>query len=184
MFEHAAALYPTSSAFSNLATLYYRDSLYVKAVSSYQSALDLDDHNHITWGGLAGSYERLGEHDQAVSAYLEAIQRAENEHNVNPHNPDPLASLANYYVSVGDSMRAREAVGQAAALNPERRETTFDVGLAYEQLGEREEALHWIGRALEQGFAREGVESAHALAELIRDPRYVALMANAPQSEP
>ena len=105
MFEHASALYPSYMALSNLASLYYFDGRYADAARAYRRALDLDSHDHLAWGNLAAAYERLAQHDLAVEAYRAAIHRAEGERAVNPLDPVPLAHLAVYYVSVGDSAR-------------------------------------------------------------------------------
>ena len=171
MFERAVALYPSSATLSNLGTMYYSDGRYADAVRTYRRALDLDEHNHVTWSGLAAAYERLGQRSEAVPAYREAIRRAEADRSVNPSDPVALTHLPNYYVSVGDSTRARTTAAAASALNPEGEDALY-LGMAYEQLGERDEALRWITRALEGGVSPEEVESTHALFDLVRDPRY------------
>lgn len=174
LFERSAALYPSPQALSNLAAIYYYDERYAEAARATRRALDLDDNNHEVWNTLAATYERLGDSTAAQDAYREAIIRAEAQQVVNARDPELLAHLATYYVSIGDTVRARTAADEAVALDPEG-EVAFFVALAYEQLTDRGRALQWVGRALEGGVSKDRVEGTPALSALVQDARYRAL---------
>jgi tetratricopeptide (TPR) repeat protein len=180
-FEHAAAIQLDDDPFSNLGTIAWDQGRYADAVEMYRRALALDDHDYRVWGNLANAYEQLPDSQaQAESAYREAIRRAEADRAVNPRDDALLTDLGNYYVALGDTAQAREAVAQAAALDPEDGWTAFYLAVAYERLGEREEALRWIERAFAGGLTPEYVERTPALAALVRDPRYTDLVSRLP----
>ncbi len=52
----------------------------------------------------------------------------------------------------------------------------FWVGSTYERLGERENALHWIGKALENGYSRVQIEREPDFRELRANARFQALL--------
>ena len=50
------------------------------------------------------------------------------------------------------------------------------VGDIYEELGERERALEYIGRALELGYPPDDLEHLPGLEDLSADPRFEQLL--------
>jgi hypothetical protein len=64
-------------------------------------------------------------------------------------------------------------IRQAVGLDPEDAFTAFYIASACERVGDREEALRWIGRALEGGYTREDVESTPLFGALTQDSRYL-----------
>ena len=47
----------------------------------------------------------------------------------------------------------------------------LDAGRLYEKLGERDQALRWLGRALDLGYPRASIENSASLTDLRLDPR-------------
>jgi len=47
----------------------------------------------------------------------------------------------------------------------------------YEELGEREDAIEWLGRALEAGYPLPMIEDYDLFEKLPEDPRYIDLLA-------
>ena len=54
-------------------------------------------------------------------------------------------------------------------------ELMFFTADAYERLGERERALHWVGLALGAGYPPAILEDYEGFADLRADPRFVAM---------
>ena len=73
---------------------------------------------------------------------------------------------------------AHGVIDQALAAGPANAEVMFRVGHAYETLGEREKALVWIGRALENGYPKDEIQENPGLRELRKDVRYEVLLGN------
>ena len=48
----------------------------------------------------------------------------------------------------------------------------YRTGTTYELLGEREEALMWIRKSLENGYSRSEIESQPEMKDFVADPRY------------
>ena len=48
----------------------------------------------------------------------------------------------------------------------------FEAGEVYEQIGDRDRALVWIRKALDQGYQRDLVERSPTLKALRADPRF------------
>jgi serine/threonine-protein kinase len=76
---------------------------------------------------------------------------------------------------VGERSKALSLVQQALALAPDNIEIMVRAGLVYEQSGERDAALEWIGKALKHGFPMAQIKSLPDLQQLLADPRFEGL---------
>ena len=63
-------------------------------------------------------------------------------------------------------------LAQAAALAPDVPEVLYQVGVGYETLHRRDEALQWIAKARAGGYASGAIARNPQLAALRADPRY------------
>ena len=50
------------------------------------------------------------------------------------------------------------------------------LAVVWEQLGERDEALSWLEKAMAAGYTRDRIERSPSLAELRKDRRFGGLM--------
>jgi serine/threonine-protein kinase len=181
MWEKAAELDPTSEAYSNLGTSYFAEARYADAARKYEAALEIDDTHYVTWGNLAAAYDVIpGEAERARECYERAFELAEEKLVLTPNDAGLLVDMASYSAELGYSERARALLERVVALKPDDGLVMFHVGLTYEVLGERTEALDWIGRAVDEGFSREQIETAPSLRQLCADERY-SLMVGGPR---
>jgi serine/threonine protein kinase/Flp pilus assembly protein TadD len=179
MFERSLALKKTSGACSNLGTLYYKEGAYANAARTYETALDLNDKNYLVWGNLAAAYYWApGEREKAKRAYQHAIEFAEQVLTVNPKDADVLSQLAGYYAMVGERKRSESLIKKALSFASGNSQVMYVVGAAYEQMGNREEALHWIGEAVRNGYSLAEIEHEPELRELMADKRFQSLLQN------
>ena len=140
-------------------------------------ALELDDSRSTTWGNLAAACNVVpGEEERASECYARALELAQEELKLTPRSADLLAVMASYCAELGDSSRARDFLNRSAELSSDNDQVMFQVGLTHEILGDRDEALLWIGRALENGYSRDQVESTPSLRDLCTDERYRRLV--------
>jgi serine/threonine-protein kinase len=173
MMEKSAELAPSREAFSNLGTLYFAGSRYVDAARMYEKAIEFDPNFHVTWGNLAAANKLIpGQEEQTRDCYGRALELALEELKLIPDDPVLLVEVATYSAETGDTTGALRYLERAAGLGSDDNELMFQMGLAYEVLDEREEALVWLERAIEYGYSREQVESTPDLRELCTDERY------------
>ncbi len=174
LLERAVALGPSYSALQNLGVLYFSTFEYGKAAASFQRALELKDSDYRVWGGLGSALRWAGDREGARRALKRAVELGEKELAADPDSVDCLVELAGYDGVLGDRRRGRELLERALAEAPSDPETMGRIGESFEDLGEREKALEWIGKALDAGLNREWVAQSPALNNLRADPRFAA----------
>ncbi len=175
-YERSLALRPTWDAYTNLGSIEFSEGRYEAAARLYERALEMDDRDYRLWYNLATAYAYLPDgEDRARDAYRQAAERAEAERQINPRDPELLTALADCYANLGRGDVAYSLVQEAADLPSLNVHQMFRVGEMFEELGNRERALEWIGRALENGMPLAQIDHAPALDELRSDPRFQEL---------
>jgi len=173
MFEKSIAIKPSGSAYSNLGTVYFYLSRYNDAVQSYEQALKINDRDYRLWKNLAAAYYWAPDQkNQAQEHYRRAAALAEEQRKVNSKNLKLLLDLADCYSMLGETRQAGNLLQRALNPAPDNAGMMFDAGVIYEQLGNRERALEWVGKALRGGYSRDLVERSPSLAQLRTDPRF------------
>jgi len=176
MLERSAEARPSRAAFSNIGTLYFVGARYVDAARMYEKAIEVEDDPSrawTTWGNLAAANNQIpGREERARECYARALGLAREQLRVRPEDADLITQLAVYSAGVGDTTAALGYLGNAVALSPDDESVMFQMGLTYEVLGRREEALDWLESAVENGYSREQVEGTPDLRELCADERY------------
>ena len=133
-------------------------------------------NDHRVWRNLAAAlYWAPGERDKAAAAYAKAIELAEKAREVNPRQADLLAQLADAYSMVRREREARDAIAALERLRPDEASVIFTLAVVWEQLGDRDEALAWLEKAIAAGYARERIERSPSLSELRKDRRFGGL---------
>jgi eukaryotic-like serine/threonine-protein kinase len=176
-YEKAAELDPTFSHITNLGTAFSREGKYSQAVEAYRRSIDLNPSNYLAWANLASMYDRTPDgKGKARDIYLKAIGLAEDARKGSPHDVTLLSQLGTYYARVEMPDKSVPLLREAAALAPDDPLILYRVADGYELLHRREEALHWIGKALALGFSLEAVKRNPELSGLMADPRFHVLI--------
>ncbi|MFQ5865531.1 MAG: protein kinase [bacterium] len=179
MFERSFAIKESYRGCSNLGTLYYMEGRFADAARMYQKALDLNDLNYLVWGNLASAYYwTSSERAKAYDIYQRAAEMAEENRKVNPLDPEVLSHLVGYYTMLGDSVKAFQLIEKVLTIGPKSPNVMYLIGHAYEQLGERELALQWLGNALQNGHSLAEIEHEPGLRQLRSDARFEKLVEN------
>lgn len=171
-FERSLELQPNHRALLNLGTHYFYQRNYEEASRYYEKATGLIDTDYRIWGYLGFSLHWSGQDSsKVISAMEQAIQLAEKEQEIRPNDDVLLSQLAGYYFTVGDREKVQILLRQLHALDVLQPETKSNMAHLYEQLGERDTAVHWLAEALRQGYRLHIVEALEGMQELLGDPR-------------
>ena len=173
MFEQSLEIQETYDASYNLAVIYYSEGRYTEAARQYETALEFHDGNYVLWGALGTAYYWTpDEREKAYPVFERAIELAEEQLEINPDDPYVNIDLAGYRAMIGDENEANAYIQKSLALAPENTWVMFSAGTTFERLDKREEALHWIGKAIEHGHSKSEIMNQPELQDLITDERF------------
>jgi tetratricopeptide (TPR) repeat protein len=105
-----------------------------------------------------------------------AVELAQGELKVNPHDADVLSSLANYYSMLGDREHALLYLGQALYQGHNDKELLLDAASVYNHLGENGLALEFLAKMVQAGYTPEKIRSLHEFDNLAGTSGYQELM--------
>jgi len=150
---------------------------YSVAIDEYRKALAIQASDADARFGLGLAYQKLGQHDEAIKEFSEAVRYV-------PDFTEVYAALATSYEAKGmeqaaryaqamivfvngDYARAANELAEVVKRQPELAGAQLGLGLSYEQLGQRDAAIAAFKKVLElrpgdvsaiQGLGRLGVE--------------------------
>ncbi|MCJ7524634.1 MAG: protein kinase [Candidatus Aminicenantes bacterium] len=172
MYEQSNAIQPNVTAQSNLATLFFYEGNYPKALPLFKEVTSKSS-DCWAWGNLADTYRQIPEHmHEAGPAYQKAISLAEADLQTSPENSALLSCLAMYYAHSGEKAKALAAISSARLLASADPETIRRAILVYEAVHERIQALNALHDFRERLGSMEEIEKEPDLAHLRRDPEY------------
>jgi serine/threonine-protein kinase len=175
-FQKSLDIRPNYAAASNLGTLYYFDAQPRRAANLFQQALGLEQGSYQVWGNLAQALEDAGDGKEALTAYARARDLARERLDVNAKDAALHMAVAEFSAALGDVDAARSSLDQVLRLAPTDGHTLFQLATFYEaRLGERDRALAWLARALEEGQTWREIDSAPPLRALRADPRFLGM---------
>ncbi|HEX9127336.1 MAG TPA: protein kinase [Methylomirabilota bacterium] len=175
-YTKSLALYPRPQTMSNLATLQFYLGRYADAAKTLEQATRTGARDFRIWRNLgAALYWAPGERNRAPAAYRKAAELAEEERKIDPRNPLTLVQLADCYAMLGEPARALAVAAEGLGIGPVDASLAAIAAGIYEVLGDRTEALRWIGVALKAGQPRLDIERDPTFKTLITDRRYVAM---------
>ena len=172
-FEKSLSIRRNYVAASNLGTLHFFEGDYRRSVEAFRQALSLDEGNYMVWGNLAGALESAGNAAEAAAAYRRARELVQERLGVNPREPALHMAFAEYNAALGDTVRARASLAEVLQLAPTDAHTLFDIAVFFEsRLGQRDRALQWLEKAVENGQTWREVDRSPYLRNLRKDPRF------------
>lgn len=165
----------------NLGMAYWRMGQLDKAISFYETALQMARDHQDRWGeggylhGLASCYVDLGQRSRAIE-HLEQALAISREVGNRRGEASALGDMANRHSEVGLNLKAVEFYQQALLINQEIRDAmgeathSHNLGVTYRDMGKPEDALRCYTRALaiarEIGYRLIEAASLGELAEL------------------
>ena len=158
-----------------LGRIYYQQHRYVDAVPLFQEALALDSKSYKSYDNLGLCYEAMGENEQAMRSYTQALQLVYKDH---PDYDWTYANFSELMMKLGRYDEAFQLAAEAAARNPASARDCYLTGKALLKLGKWQLSERWLKRAAElnpryaephyllaQAYKKQGAE-ADALREL------------------
>jgi len=165
-------LSPSYAAYANLGNLYYIEKRYAESATMTEKALQLNSNDYLVWNNLIVAYEWLDETKKANLARVQMLEVLQRYIKVQPQDALAQSLLAILYA---DNKLRQEAVIRmqtAEALAPNDPQVIENVGIAYEMLGERLQAMKYVGEAMRKGLPPDQVKNDPDLRELVKDPNF------------
>jgi TolB-like protein/Tfp pilus assembly protein PilF len=180
-WQRSLELAPSKTAYSNVASSEFFLGHYDRALALYHKAVELAPEDYELWGNLADAYRHSDYGvDMAEPMYRNAIRLAENRLRINPSDADTLALVGHYYASIGERERAEQYIADAAAVAQGNMYVDYNAATAWTALGEPEQALAALKRALAAGYPWHIAAADANLAELSDTPQFLALAPERP----
>jgi serine/threonine-protein kinase len=179
LWKQSLELEPSYGGFTNLGVLSYGLGDYPSAIDAYEQALRINDKDYRVWGNLASAHDALGtDPSKAREVKAKAAVMAEEWLEVNPRDDEAKSRLANYYAELGESDKARSILGEyeERPLDEISGLIAFELGAAWETLGERDIALEWIEVSISKGYSLTDIKSYPGLEELRQTPEFLRIM--------
>jgi tetratricopeptide (TPR) repeat protein len=146
-----------AEAWNNTGTVYYMEKKYGRSVKYYQHAIELKSDNASFHMNLGTSYYHLKKFQEAVTEYRTAL------------GIDPKI------------MSMQSAVGTVVHAGGADVEFYFYMAKAYASIGDAENAVRYLRRALEDGFNdSKRIDQDPDFQKISQHPAFVELMKNPP----
>ncbi len=176
MFEKSINAEPNYSAYSNLGVLYYKENNFDKSVKMYEQALKINDNDYIMWANLATALSFIpNRRKEKIETEWKAISLLEQELKINPNNPDYISDLAAYYSDLSDSAKSFALLEKALKIAPNNLNVMYRAATINENFNNRDKAIFWIKKAIDNGYSRSEIEQEPSLKDLVNDKRYKQL---------
>lgn len=170
--KRSLELEPSYAAYTNLGALYYRQRRWADSADMTENALKINATDYKAWANLGMAYGWLNQKDKAEAAFRQELAQVEKIVKISADDAEVQSELGLLYSRQKQREKAIPRIEAALALAPNDPSTLADTAESYENLGERNRALRFIGQALARGWTVAQMENNPALRNLVRDPRF------------
>ncbi len=162
---------PLSLALGNdLALAYYQARRYDEAIKQYQKILEMEPTRAEALLGLGMVYEQKGGYEEAINEYQKAIKSSGRTSPV-------LAQLGRAYAMSGKRNEAISIVAELKEMSKQSFRGSYDMGILYTGLGERDKAFEQLNKAYEEKSGWIIYLKVEPQFDALRaDPRYASLL--------
>ena len=145
---------------ANLARKMQENGQYDKAIDQARKTLELEPNSTVAHAVLGIVYEDKKMYSDAITEYKTALQLG--------GFPEEVRGLLGYvYAITGDRTNADKMIGELKQAWPGHERAALDLAGIYSGLGQKDQALYWLGKASEKELGD--------LIEVGQDPHFVAL---------
>jgi len=154
---------------TDLGVVYYRARSYDLAVQQLQKTIEMDQNFYRARYYLGLAYTFRGE----ISKGMEELQQAMRLDD----DPKILAAIGYAYGISGNSVEAERTLSHLEELSSQRVVSPYDYAIIYAGLGDKEKALEFLQRCLEQRQWQLILLKVHPYWDTVRDdPRFVEML--------
>jgi len=177
-FEEAIRLNPASfDAHYLYARHRFQSGEPERAVPLYEAAVRLRPDDYQALCLLEGVLRQTGAMDRHVEVARRAMQALERQLAIDPRDGRALQFGTVQAARLGLRDKSREFADRALEARPDAFATFYNVACAYSVLGDREDALAMLDRAVQQGRGNlEWIEHDADFDNLRSDPRFEAIV--------
>jgi tetratricopeptide (TPR) repeat protein len=148
---------------ANLAKKLQENGQYDKAIDQAKRTLEVEPNSAVTHAVLGIVYEDKKMYADAITEYKTALQLG--------GPPGEMRGLLGYvYAATGDLGNAEKMIRELKQLWPGHAHAALDLAVVYSGLGQKDQALYWLGKASEKEVGD--------LIEVGQDPHFVALLSD------
>jgi tetratricopeptide (TPR) repeat protein len=174
-FQQAVALDPGyAAAQQNLAYTYDRLGRADEAFAAYKRAADLDPGNPTVFNNLGVLCMKKGLNDDAIQTFEQGLK-------ADPTNASLQKNLENARNNRGILQEREAQIADAkklAAARPKDPRAAYGVARIYAFYRQNDQALEWLGKAMELGFDDpEGAKADPVFGDVRNDPRFAPIVA-------
>ena len=177
-FEEAIRLNPASfDAHYHYARTCFQGGEFERAVSLYEAAIRLRPDDYQALCLLEGALLKLGQMDKHDEVARRAMQAVDRQLAIDPQDGRALQLGTTNAARLGLRDKARELAERALKARPGAFATYYNVACAYSVLGEFDDAIAMLGRAVQNGRGNlEWIGKDPDFDPLRSDPRFDALL--------
>ncbi len=172
LLRKSLAIEPGYPAYTNLGYLYLQQQKYSEAADALEKALQLNDRDYLTWNNLVFAYEGIKDKEKAGKARDRAIGLLEPVTRDTPRDALAQSNLGLLYAQKKLREKAIPRIQSSLALLPDDPNILQNAGQAYEDLGDRTQALQYIEKGLQKGISLGDLKKTPDLQGLMSDPNF------------
>ena len=177
-YRRSLEIKPSRQAYTNFGLFYYYQGRFVEGAEMQEQALKYASEDHRVWGRLADCYRFIpGAMTKATKSFQRGAELAEANLNINQEDWMTRGQLGLYLARIDLPERALSELEQALTESGQNPEMLYLMALVKLSLGEEDEALSLLERAVAAGNEyRQFIEADPDLQVLRHKKAFMALL--------
>jgi len=182
-YRQSARIAPSDGAYANLGTFQFFLGHYREAAEAFEQATRLTPSKALYWSNLGDAYRWApGLREKSKGAYEKAIALAREQLSTDPRDTVALSTLGLCLAKTGQAAEGLAPIEKALSIEPGNPELFYDAAVVANLLGQTDDAIAWIRRAVEGGLAAAQIRREPEFDNLRRVPGFEEKLSTSKQS--